>query len=153
MYVKLKQCSNCKKCSEISRFSFNPNTLDKKASWCRKCGNAGNAAYYKNNKESCDNRTRKWQSSENNKHILRQRRLIKEFNITQEEYVSMLESQGNCCAICKTPASNFEKRMAIDHCHRTGKIRGILCNSCNLGLGCFKDSLDYLDKAIMYLRR
>ncbi len=64
----------------------------------------------------------------------------------------MLEAQGGVCAICKT-AVEFGRRYsgAVDHCHATGKIRGILCYPCNTGLGVFKDKVDSLRAAIDYL--
>ena len=68
-----------------------------------------------------------------------------------------LKIQNNVCAICKNPETakdkktNCVRRMAIDHDHNTGAIRGLLCSNCNNGLGRFKDSRDYLQSAIKYL--
>lgn len=69
------------------------------------------------------------------------------YNITTEEYDKMLAEQDYRCAICK---GSLEMDR-IDHCHKTGKVRGILCNDCNLGLGLFRDNKDYLKSAIEYL--
>lgn len=60
----------------------------------------------------------------------------------------MLEAQGGCCAICKAPKGN---KLCVDHDHRTGKVRGLLCSNCNAGLGMFKDSEDLLQSAKGYL--
>ena len=75
--------------------------------------------------------------------------LKKMFGITIQDYDEMLESQNGGCKICGGKDKSF--RLAVDHCHGTGKIRGLLCSKCNRGIGCFKDSTDLLRKAIEYL--
>lgn len=65
----------------------------------------------------------------------------------------MLHNQGNKCKICETHESEFDKRLAVDHCHKTGKVRGLLCSSCNTSLGKFKDDPEILRRAINYLER
>ncbi len=78
--------------------------------------------------------------------------MLKRFGITPEQYYELLELQGGVCKICGNLrlASN-QDRMGIDHCHKEEKIRGILCNWCNSGLGQFGDNIDLLKKAIEYL--
>lgn len=72
--------------------------------------------------------------------------------ITLEEKTKLLEEQNNKCAICET--TDFGKSSPhVDHCHTTQTIRGVLCNSCNRGLGLFKDNINSLAKAIIYLER
>lgn len=72
-----------------------------------------------------------------------------------EDYNNMLESQNYLCAICNRHYTEVihgkKKRLCIDHCHTTGKIRGLLCDKCNRGLGLFCDSYDILMSAINYL--
>jgi hypothetical protein len=63
----------------------------------------------------------------------------------------ILASQGYLCKICRTDFYN--KRICFDHCHKTGMIRGALCRNCNCGLGYFNDSIEMLDRAIVYLNR
>lgn len=60
------------------------------------------------------------------------------------------EEQGDICSICKKPADAL-KALALDHCHETGKIRGLLCTKCNMGLGLFDDDVTKLKAAIEYL--
>lgn len=75
--------------------------------------------------------------------------------LPKAEYDLMLEKQNFVCFICKNPEkAKFKKgikNLAIDHCHASGKIRGLLCQSCNQGIGIFKDSLEYLRAAADYL--
>jgi len=75
------------------------------------------------------------------------------YNISQRQIDSMLESQNHVCAICKNPQIVRPGRLAIDHCHVTGKIRGMLCSNCNQGLGKFKDDMSLLEAAIDYLSK
>lgn len=70
------------------------------------------------------------------------------------EYNKMLEKQNGVCAICNsTPPNHHKKRLNIDHCHTTGRVRGLLCDACNRALGLLKDSPELMLKAISYLAR
>ena len=70
------------------------------------------------------------------------------YGLTEEDYQKMLELQNGACAICgtTTPTGKW-KVFAIDHCHISGKIRGLLCNECNRGIGLLRDSSQLLKKA------
>jgi hypothetical protein len=73
------------------------------------------------------------------------------FGITLNEYNTLLSNQKGMCAICgKSPEQN-KKRLAVDHCHNSSKVRGLLCSACNQGIGLFKDSVSLLQSAILYL--
>lgn len=73
------------------------------------------------------------------------------FGITLADYNAMLEKQNHQCAICgKSPEQN-QKRLAVDHCHTTNKIRGLLCSTCNKAIGLFSDNIPQLQSAIQYL--
>lgn len=74
------------------------------------------------------------------------------FGITPEEYDAILNKQNGCCAICNTHSLAFKRRLAVDHNHETGKVRGLLCMFCNTALGKFEDSVDILNRAINYLQ-
>lgn len=76
---------------------------------------------------------------------------IKNFNISEATFSRMQEAQGGRCAICGKPEADTGRKLAIDHCHRTGMVRGLLCGACNTGLGCFGDSAEHLTAAIEYL--
>jgi hypothetical protein len=83
------------------------------------------------------------------------KRIEKEFGITAEDYKSMLQGQNGVCAICKKPETATRLgtiiKMPVDHCHKTGKVRGLLCDRCNKGLGQFLDDPDVLRSAAKYL--
>lgn len=85
----------------------------------------------------------------------RKRDLKKKYNMTSEQFLDLLEKQGNTCAICQATYNNY----AIDHDHACcsgeitcGKcVRGVLCQKCNRGIGQFNDSIEILQNAITYL--
>lgn len=81
----------------------------------------------------------------------RERNLAKKYGITIEKYHEMLNSQGGVCKICGKPEERFQGSLAVDHCHSTGKIRGLLCGKCNTMLGQADDSVEILQAAIDYL--
>ena len=74
---------------------------------------------------------------------------IKTYGITYKQYQTMLRTQKNCCAICKQEAA---KTLAVDHCHKTGKVRGLLCSLCNTALGMFKDDVTAITRSLEYLK-
>ena len=77
--------------------------------------------------------------------------LKRDFNLSVDEYESMLNLQNNVCAICFGTSNG--KRLAVDHDHKTGKIRGLLCDRCNTTLGRFDDDIKYFESMINYLLR
>ena len=79
-------------------------------------------------------------------------RLQKKFGISIDEYNKKLAKQKRVCAICSKSCS-FGKNLAVDHCHASGVIRGLLCSKCNLGLGLFKDDIILLATAKKYLAK
>jgi hypothetical protein len=75
-------------------------------------------------------------------------RLLRAYGISSEDYEAMFKDQGGVCKICKrTP----RRTLHVDHCHQTGKVRGLLCEDCNRGLGCFSDEPALLQTALNYI--
>lgn len=111
-----------------------------KAGYCEECYN-----------ERQDQKRGQYNSEQGLKHYLR-----KTYGITSERYEEIANQQGGLCAICSKQCSTSvnsgkEKRFHVDHDHETGKIRGLLCNHCNRGLGCFMDNPELLLHAYRYL--
>lgn len=142
----MKVCCVCKEQKELSEFYNYKTAKDGKMYRCKVCDNIARSA------------SRKSAGAEMTRRGYRRRVLSANFGMTLEDYDSLLEKQGGCCAICGTTNPHGEgseathlKNMAVDHCHNTGKVRGLLCNTCNRALGLFRDSRDVLEKALTYL--
>ncbi len=80
---------------------------------------------------------------------------LKKFGVSRERYDQMLAAQGGRCGICRSdnPRSRRVATFAIDHCHATGVVRGLLCIPCNVAIGMFKDSPERAISASQYLSR
>ena len=107
--------------------------------------------YYEANKEEILKRsrrnykkTRELKLVKHRHHVLKSR-----YGMTIEDYYKLLEKQNNKCSICKLEAI---KTLDVDHDHKTGVVRGLLCEGCNTGLGKFQDNPDLLGKALLYLK-
>jgi len=73
--------------------------------------------------------------------------------MTLAEYDALFKEQQGCCAICEAPQTGLNKNLAVDHCHSTMVIRGLLCDNCNRALGQFKDNPTILTNAFNYLTK
>lgn len=133
----MKQCSKCGVIKQKTDFYKDGRSKQGVQSMCKDC-------------------FKKWQQSDTGKKSARKAHLIQKYDITLQQYDEMLEEQNNCCAICGTDVENCDKgsgnHLAVDHCHVTNKVRGLLCTSCNLLLGKAKDSITILQSAIKYLK-
>jgi hypothetical protein len=76
----------------------------------------------------------------------------KKYNITEQDYNLLYKLQDGECAICKTSQFKLKTKLAVDHCHKTGKVRGLLCSSCNCALGLLKDNKHVIQEALKYLK-
>lgn len=140
----MKRCTVCKHDKPLSEFYANRRSADGKGYRCKTCDDAA--------------RTKSRAKSEGTKLGYRRRMLQASYGLSLEDYEAMLDAQEGVCAICKSdnPAGegNFPKKalsFSVDHCHSTGKVRGLLCNTCNRGLGFFKDDMALLVSAQEYL--
>jgi hypothetical protein len=98
----------------------------------------------------------KWEKTGKRTYRSRNQHLKDKYGITQKDYELILKSQKYMCAICKTkkPSKNYNiSHFHVDHDHNTNKVRGLLCNNCNTGIGLLKDDINILSKAINYLKK
>ena len=86
------------------------------------------------------------------KDCVRDHSLQNRYGISLADHARMLEEQNYLCLICLCDLRGFVKSAAVDHCHETGKVRGLLCDMCNKGLGAFRDDVDSLERAVKYLK-
>jgi len=114
----MKVCSKCKGNKPLSAFYKRKIAKDGRNSYCKECEHKEIYEWRKKNPAI---------QSE----ITRRCRLKRVYGITLEQYDFLLEKQKGCCAICDRHESQFKTRLVIDHNHKTGRIRGLLCNYCN----------------------
>lgn len=139
-----KKCSKCKVDKKAGGFYADRTRIDGLSAWCKKC-----------QRVSFEERNRR-----NPHRIRKQRRAAQrkyKLGVSQRDVDEALEEQNGLCAICRQPPSDsrVERNQATlqaDHCHETGKFRGLLCGPCNKGLGQFKDDPSRLQRAAAYLR-
>lgn len=141
-----KVCNCCKEEVPLASFSFRKDS-GKYRNECNPCRNKKYMLKYKE-----DPLTR--ERNRANSRIYN----IKKYGISVEDFHRMLDEQKGLCLICESnicPLAEMKdllKVACIDHCHESGKVRGLLCRACNSGLGHFKDNTSFLGKAIEYLR-
>ncbi|CAM5239251.1 Recombination endonuclease VII OS=Streptomyces tendae OX=1932 GN=GUR47_33690 PE=4 SV=1 [Streptomyces tendae] len=170
-----KDCSACKRTLPTSAFAANRSKLDRLQDRCRECG----AQAYRRRREAQGKKVRRVDVPEGHKHCLscdevkpwsewhrnaaaldglsarckacrsvagRARHLMRHYGLTETERDAIVASQMGLCVIClKAPAVH------VDHCHKTGRVRGVLCFNCNSGLGLLRDDPDAMYRAADYL--
>ena len=136
----------CKKCGCTKRYvsSYECYECGRKRGLLKLQDNELMAQY--RTKEKVNKRLKKWRKDNP---IQYKTQALKRFGITGEEYEQMLKEQNGVCKICGN--GKTDKMLAVDHCHDTGTIRGLLCFRCNTGLGFFHDNIELLQKAKEYL--
>ncbi len=163
-----KLCCKCKNTKLFSDFSRNARTKDGYKYACKACVSADYFAnqdkekdkrkeHYRKNVQQYVNRSYEWRKENFPKRQLEQkkRQLLQKYNLTFEQYTGMFEQQDGKCKICGLflsllPSTEIPSA-CVDHCHSTGKVRGLLCYSCNLMLGHARDDTHILQKAMDYL--
>lgn len=108
-------------------------------------------AYHKLHPEKQERRISDWRIK--NPLGYRKATIKRKYGLSIEEYEALLKEQNNACAICSVTEFGGRGYPPIDHDHDTGKVRAILCNKCNAGLGLFRDNKDILMKAFAYLQK
>ena len=160
-----KQCSKCGKKKPLSEFHKNISAPDGLRLYCKDCAsiyaknyrqinrtkvNKQKKEYRQIHKTELVERDKEYYQTKKGKFNNRKRRLRNKYEITIEAHRLIYILQNGKCAICKQPTA-YDK-MSTDHDHQTGKVRGLLCHQCNIGLGNFKDNLKSLRNAVRYLK-
>jgi len=137
-----KICHYCQCEKSFNSFVKSKSYKDGRAHCCLKCSNKRKVEYYKKDIQKNRNRIR------NNSYK-------KLYNLSLKEYDQLKENQNNLCFLCGNPPQIdgplMYQRLQVDHCHKTGKTRKLLCRSCNLLLGLVNDSPELLRKAANYI--
>jgi len=141
-------CSKCKSWYPLSYFSPDKKNADKLRSNCKSCVNKASKSYHENNPGV---KLRYSLRHPGREKYLKFAHNLKKFGLTPPEYESLLKRQNGVCDICKRPPNGT--RLAVDHDHETGQVRGLLHKGCNLGIGNLNHNPEWLRSAATYLER
>jgi hypothetical protein len=137
----MKTCNMCNVEKNESEFYFSKTYVN---NHCKKCNNEKSKEWYAKNKDVKLASSLKWHYKD-------------KYGITMEQRQELFDKQLGKCAICSCEihldGTLDAKRAVIDHNHKTGKVRGMLCNLCNQGIGRFKDNTKLIQNAINYLEK
>ncbi len=135
-----KICNICREVKELDEFYKHPNGRYGRQARCISCSKA----YSKKNLKRFRGKNTKRKQKE---------RWHKDFGMTEFDYLEMFRKQNGKCAICGVSHLELKKILSVDHCHETGKVRGLLCTDCNFGIGHLKDNPKIVELAAEYLRK
>ena len=135
----MKTCKKCNTAKPLERFEYSYSSVnpENRRSVCKDCRNGKRKTY--------DSRFG---------YGLRESILKRYYNMTPQDYLDMSNKQSNKCYICGevNKFGPWREKLVVDHCHKTGKVRKLLCDKCNKGLGQFNDNPELMEKAIKYLK-
>jgi hypothetical protein len=159
----MKKCSICKEIKEEKHFSFQNKQLNKLMSGCKKCTSNLQKEKRQNNIESQRIKDNQYYQQTKEKRVKYAREYRKnypertratnwkvKYGILPEHFYKKLKEQNNCCSICERNMDEYGKIFCVDHNHKTGQIRGLLCDPCNYGLGFYEK---HKEKYIEYLSK
>jgi hypothetical protein len=142
----MKTCTTCEQPKLLNDFYNYKASPDGKSYRCKSCDTKARKAYHD-----------KHYHTVRAKHRDNQRKF--KYGLTKEGFEKLFLEQGGCCAICGTKLSDEfgrhhkHNKLVIDHCHSTGRVRGLLCTMCNKGIGLLKDDPSIVDRALNYLNQ
>lgn len=160
----MKTCSTCKLSKPFIDFNKNRRNADGHHRVCKTCAREYMDDFRVRNRDTILAKERvrtklphrkatrrAWAKANPDK--VKSGKLRDSYGITLDEWRALFITQGSCCAICGTTTLPENTSWSTDHCHRTGKVRGILCGHCNRLLGFARDNIETLRAAIAYLER
>ena len=155
-----------RKCSKCGEYKTDENFYRRgtgRQTQCIQCSKASAKEWYASNPDYRKEKARVWRT-ENPDYVrdyrkTNRRRIYmvesaRKYGITTEQFDEMFDRQGGCCGTCQKSFDWTDKQTKphIDHCHLTGKVRGLLCNKCNTVLGLVEDNAEVLSNLIEYLK-
>lgn len=156
----LKQCCGCREMLPRSMFHRRTASKDGLQLYCKQCAKGRLRRWQIENADKMAELNRVWNKSHaemrkaykeayraKNKQQAEERRILRTYGLSPEEYNQIIALQDAKCAICKS-----HTKLCIDHCHGTNIVRGLLCHPCNTALGLFRDDPAILGQAAEYLK-
>ncbi len=138
-----KKCPMCKKIKKLKCFNKNKNATCGVSGYCKVCSRILGKRYH--------DPKRRREEYIRLRDVFLGKKLLRRFGITIEQYLDMERTQGFKCSICRLSKEDNGKRLAVDHCHKTGRVRGLLCNNCNVVVGFLSDKPEIARKMATYL--
>lgn len=143
----MKTCTKCQIEKPLSSFHKDVKGILGVRSHCKECVKEYNRRYTQMYPERRAAQNKKFRAA--NPTYEQDRKRKHKYGVTPTDFQMMLDSQSGGCAICKKPV---DRSGHLDHCHRTGKVRGILCSNCNRGIGHMQECPTILMSAIEYIK-
>ncbi len=145
-----KLCVDCNTEKPITDFYVEKNSKDGKRANCKACKNKKTYSWRSRNADKYNKSMREYQAA----NPLRRDDcdLKRKYGVSRKWFEETLQSQNNTCAVCKKPNASQKRRLAVDHHHQSGTVRGILCYNCNRLLHAF-DNIDLFKNIINYLKK
>jgi len=169
--IKTKVCGACKKKKFISEFNKH---YGRPRSLCKKCHSKASVEWGQSNKEHRSAYIKEYHSNNWDRVCGHKRKYVenltpeklakqkermswwhikRKYGLTREMWDKMFEAQNRVCALCqKRTTGRGNGRLDVDHCHETGRVRGLLCRHCNTALGILGDTPDKMERVMDYLR-
>ncbi len=174
LYMELDQVKRCTKCGETKPIDLFGIQRGTRRAQCNPCRTLQADSWAKRNPERVRATRREWVAKNRERVRAYPRKtwaeltpeqrarktarskvlhLKRTFGITPEDWQHMYEAQGGVCALCRVPGRvGKHGKLQVDHCHETGRIRGLLCGPCNVALGIFGDTVSALERVLRYMK-
>ena len=146
-----KTCSTCNKTKGEEEFLQRKDRPSRR-SYCNDCAAVKSKKWRQDNPDRASDQSRNWREANVDAYRARQRKnhIRRTYGIEEADYQALCAEQDHACAICCSPMA--EVRMVVDHDHSTGEVRGILCVTCNTGIGMLRDDYQLVQRALDYLK-
>lgn len=158
----MKSCSRCYLEKDLTEYHVDNRSKDGRRIVCKTCIKKHDQLYYQNNLEKKRMQATEYRKSERGRRVRKEhyqknkeaKRLYcieKTYGLNSEDYTQMLNKQNGQCLICNDSENNG-RNLCVDHCHNTGRVRGLLCDKCNLSIGLLRDDAIRVKKLFEYLK-
>ena len=149
-----KRCSKCGTIKSLDSYYTYKGRGKSNSSICKECQKKTRKEWYAKNKVDALNKQKLYEATPKARLASLKAQVNRHYGISLEDVSIMMDKQRGCCAVCKDSLvyPDSWRRYDIDHSHKTGKVRGLLCSNCNKGIGLLADSIEILSCAIDYLK-
>ena len=145
----MKKCSRCGEPKSLGSFPKNPKCSDGYAGVCKSC----RYNTIKKHRETGKGREQNVEGQRRYRKTdtYRNTRLLRLYGITLEEWQILYDKQKGCCIVCERHQAELTKPLCVDHCHKTNKVRGLICSHCNSSLGFLKEDRNIVLRLVGYI--